>query len=83
MTPILTIIAKIKPGLRPIGVDNIFIRVTGRSCMSTVGPEVAEYLKPLQFGVGVPGGAEIVAHIVSLGVEDIKSQIPSGIAIAH
>lgn len=53
-------------GYRPIVIGEIVPRILGRIVAKSLAPQAAEFLSPLQWGVGISGGAEIVAHLVSL-----------------
>ena len=53
-------------GVRPICVMDAWVRLAGRIVAAKVATTLAEALAPLQFGVGVPGGVEVVAQAVAL-----------------
>lgn len=53
-------------GIRPIAIGESWLRIAGRLANKLVLPVVTKYLTPLQFGIGVPGGTEIVSHITNL-----------------
>jgi Reverse transcriptase (RNA-dependent DNA polymerase) len=56
-------------GFRPIACGSILRRLVSKIAVAAVLPNMANYLSPLQVGVGVPGGAEGVIHAVSRVVQ--------------
>ena len=58
----LTPLLKDAGGLRPIAVGLTLRRLVSKVAVAHVLPAVSAYLQPLQFGVGVRGGAEAVVH---------------------
>ncbi|MBM4023654.1 MAG: hypothetical protein FJ284_15705, partial [Planctomycetes bacterium] len=50
--------------LRPIAVGETLRRLTAKVLCSAVSAEVRQILEPLQVGVGTPGGAESVVHVL-------------------
>ena len=53
-------------GYRPIVIGEIVPRIVGRIVAKSLAPQAAECLAPHQWGVGISGGSETVAHAVSL-----------------
>jgi hypothetical protein len=53
-------------GVRPIVIGEIFPRILGRIVARQLSPEAAELLAPRQWGIGIPGGTETVAHAIAL-----------------
>ena len=49
--------------VRPIGIPNTFYRLAGITAAAEVNGAAAKYFPPIQFGVGVRGGAEIIVHL--------------------
>ena len=60
------VLGKPDGGLRPIAVGEAWTRFAARALVATVAPSLVQALAPLQWGIGVPGGAEVVAHACSL-----------------
>jgi hypothetical protein len=52
-------------GIRPIVIGEIFPRILGRIVARALSSQAAEFLAPLQWGIGIPGGTETVAHAVA------------------
>jgi hypothetical protein len=50
-------------GIRPLAIGESWIRLAGRIASKIAVPVVTPHLLPLQVGIGVPGGTEMVAHI--------------------
>ena len=57
--------------VRPIAVDDIFIRVIGKCIARMRGNDIGEMLSSVQFGVGFKGGCEFIVHSVSNWVSEI------------
>ena len=53
-------------GPRPIAIGEAWMRVFARLLASAVSASVGPIFAPLQWGIGIPGGAEIVAHMGAL-----------------
>ncbi len=49
-------------GVRPIVVGDVWLRILGRLVAKQVAQEASFILAPHQFGVGVKGGCEVIAH---------------------
>ena len=61
----LVCIPKPNGSIRHIGIQNVFIRLASSSVANIVSLDVVEKLKEQnQFGIGIKGGCEIVAHYV-------------------
>jgi hypothetical protein len=61
-----------KGELRPIVIGNVLLRLIGSAAVAKLSPDIAAYfLKPkaIQFGVGVPGGCEIMAAAINAHLE--------------
>lgn len=54
-------------GIRPIVIGEAWIRILSRIVAKKLRSRAAELLSSCQYGVGVPGGAEIIAHVVHMG----------------
>ena len=53
-------------GLRPIAVGEAWTRFFARILASSFSGQLGSAFAPLQWGIGIPGGSEIAAHICSL-----------------
>jgi hypothetical protein len=62
--------AKKDGGFRPIAVGEIFRRLVSKCLAFEFAPRAAEYLKPLQMGVGVRAGCEAIVHAFCSLLED-------------
>ena len=49
-------------GIRPIAIGNVFRRLASKIIAKKVIPLVSAEFKPIQLGVGVPGGCEAAVH---------------------
>lgn len=49
-------------GLRPIVISDIWLRILSRIVAKKFAAQAADILAPLQFGVGIPGGCEVITH---------------------
>ena len=60
------LIAQAKPtdprSHRPIAIGEVFLRMATSYLCSDLTPEIARILSPLNYGVGISGGCEIVSH---------------------
>ena len=54
-------------GLRPIAIGEVFFRLAGL-CAMAARPGAGRALAPLQLGVGVKGGSQIIGHALSSGI---------------
>jgi hypothetical protein len=59
-----TLIPLPKPdtNIRPIACGEIIYRVTASRAVKLLSKQIADILLPYQYGVGVPGGCEIILH---------------------
>jgi hypothetical protein len=62
-------LAKKGGGIRPIAVGETLRRLVSKCCCQRSKASAAEFLSPLQVGVGIPGGCEAVIHSVSTALE--------------
>lgn len=66
-----TLIALEKPGagggVRPIAIGEVWLRLAGLCAMASC-PGAGQALAPLQLGVGVRGGSQIIGHALSSGI---------------
>jgi hypothetical protein len=53
-------------GVRPIVIGEAWTRVLSRIVAKRMRSVAAEIFAPHQFGVGIPGGAEIIAHVIHM-----------------
>jgi hypothetical protein len=66
-----TLIGLEKPdnrGLRPIAIGEVWFRLAGLCAMAAC-PGAGAALAPLQLGVGVKGGSQIIGHALRTGIE--------------
>ena len=68
-------IPKPQGGLRPISIGEVIPRLMNRAIAAVVSPKIGKTMVPLQWGVGVRGGAEVVSHGVQLGYDAIVGQL--------
>jgi hypothetical protein len=76
------VIPLLKPNnaIRPIAIGESFVRIAARLANRAVVPAIANFLSPTQFGIGVPGGTEIVAHLSNLLLRSNSGNPAYGIA---
>ena len=55
--------------VRPIAVGNCLRRLVAKSAIQTLKEEIAAYLAPHKYGVSIPGGAEMMYHLVQMYIE--------------
>ena len=55
--------------IRPIAVGNLLRRLVGRCVARSLADRAAQYLSPLQTGVGVRGGCEAIVHAARAALE--------------
>ena len=55
--------------VRPIAVGNCLRRLVAKSAIQTLKAEIAAYLAPHQYGVSIPGGADMMSHLVQMYIE--------------
>ena len=55
------------PGIRPIAVGEVLVRLAGLCAMAAC-PGAGPALAPLQLGVGVKGGSQIIGHALRSGI---------------
>ena len=60
-------------GVRPIAIGAVWYRFLGRVVATAVSTDLGKALLPLQYGIGVKGGAEAVAHACSIAQEFMLS----------
>ena len=63
VTSRLIALAKPDEGIRPIAIGEAWFRLLARAVASQLASKAAPTLLPLQYGIGVEGGAEIVCHL--------------------
>jgi hypothetical protein len=59
---LIPLVKKNNEGIRPIAVDDSWIRVISRLASLKMATMVGEKLAPYQYAIGVPRGTEIIAH---------------------
>eukprot|EP00884_Botryococcus_braunii_P000173 jgi/Botrbrau1/10156/Bobra.0121s0008.1 len=72
VTPLL----KPQGGLRPIAVGSIFRRLASKIAVRAAPPAVGPYLRPLQVGVGVRGGARPLSTRSTGWLRPVRTIIP-------
>ena len=55
-------------GVRPVAAGEIFYRAGSVLALMRIEEEMPPFFKPMQYGVGVPGGVEMVAKMVQLAL---------------
>ncbi len=70
MVPLL----KSEGKIRPIAIDNVFIRLVGRLILSRFGKEVGRQLWPHQYAIGITKGIESLFHRVSQWSRELRTQ---------
>jgi hypothetical protein len=76
-------IAKPDGKIRPIAINDCWIRLIGKYIHQKVSAAANNYFKPLQFGDGVPCGADIIIHAAKTAVEHIISDPTSTQAVCQ
>ncbi len=59
--------------VRPIGVGEVFRRITAKVICNQLKSNFADHLSPLQHGVAVEGGSEMLVHHIQLALESNPS----------
>ena len=65
-------IAKKDGGIRPIAIGTIFHKLISSAIMCNLKEKLPRTFSPVQFGVGMPGGAENIVH----GIRNLLSDHP-------
>ena len=68
----MAFISKETGGIRPIAVGETWYRFLARIVARKIATELGTYFMPIQFGVGIPGGSEHIAHTLRL-VQEIMN----------
>jgi hypothetical protein len=68
----LVALPKPEGGNRPVAVGETLRRVTGKVLSFQLKEKLRDHLEPVQLGVGTPGGAEAVVHVVRQWVNSHK-----------
>ena len=68
---ILTLDTKKDKSLRPISVDNIFVRICGKCLNHDISADIVHLFENVQLGVGINGGVEIAAQIAGASVNSV------------
>ena len=71
-------IAKKDGGVRPIAIGTIFHKLISSAVMCNIKEKLPGFFSPVQFGVGIPGGAENVVH----GVRNLLSDHPDWVLVS-
>jgi len=64
--------------IRPIAVDNIFIRICGKAISLLSKKTVGEQLLPIQYGIGIRGGCEMIVHTTANWITQLLSEGTGG-----
>ena len=76
-------ILKLDKNLRPIAVDDIFIRLLGRCVSKSRSHDIGCAISSVQLGVGVKGGCEFIVHTVTNWALEILSSNSSNSIIVQ
>ncbi|GKB15918.1 putative reverse transcriptase domain-containing protein, partial [Tanacetum coccineum] len=71
----LTPLVKPCGGIRPIAVGTVWRRLVYKVASFSIGNSMNTYLQDFQFGVGVPGGCEVVLHSANRLVESKGNEV--------
>lgn len=69
------ILRKPDGGLRPIAIGEAWSRVFSRIASAAVMGDLGKKFAPLQWGIGLPGGAEIVAHLCTMYARVVEEEV--------
>lgn len=58
-------------GIRPLAIDNIFMRIIGKCINALVAKPIGDSLLPIQYAIGISGGCEMVVHTATNWVQHI------------
>ncbi|RMH23715.1 MAG: hypothetical protein D6692_14790, partial [Planctomycetota bacterium] len=58
----LSALPKKDNGIRPIAVGEVLLKLVSAYVLSTLEDEVAAFFRPIQLGIGTPGGCERIIH---------------------
>jgi hypothetical protein len=64
-----------KPKPRPLGIGDAIIRVFTRCALNQQGVTIGRKLMPLQFGIGVSGGSEMMARMAQVSLDSHEGQV--------
>ena len=67
---LIPILKKDNVSVRPIAVGEVIRRITSKILMAKIKDMVADYLKPMQVGVGVPNGTEAILNGLNRLIDD-------------
>ena len=68
--------------IRPIAVGDVWLRLLGKCVAKGKAADAGDKLAPLNLGVGIPGGAEIVVHAANLYARLLRSRDAGSIPLA-
>jgi hypothetical protein len=66
----LSALAKPKNGIRPIAVGETLLKLASAYVLATLNDVVSELFRPLQLGIGTPGGCERIIHTLRSELTD-------------
>jgi hypothetical protein len=67
----LNLLGKKNGGIRPLAIDNIFMRIVGKCINIMVAKSVGDSLLPIQYAIGISGGCEMVVHTATNWIHHI------------
>ena len=76
----LTPMHKEKGGIRPIACGDVLRRIVSKVCVAKSKDAIRTHFHPFQFGIAVPGGAEVVVHAWRDSVAALKG-VPNKVAL--
>ena len=65
-------------GLRPIAIGYVWRRLAAKCANRSVLPKLVDYFRPIQLGVGIPGGCEAAVHASRIFLQ----QLPDNYVLA-
>ena len=67
--------------IRPIAVGDVWLRLLGKCVAKDKAADAGKVLAPLNLGVGIPGGAEIVVHAANLYARLLRARQVGAISL--
>ena len=67
-------------GLRPIVVGEVFLRILGRIAAAKISRSLMTVFAPLQWGIGVPNGTEVILHAFRLLAASVVDEPTGGVS---
>ena len=72
-------LAKKGGGIRPIAIGEPLFRLMGRILAAKFSKELGSKMAPLQWGVGISGGGEVICHAIQMCVDTMKAECAHGL----